>query len=98
MEFAERGTLGNIIKKYEDKKISWEFIKFTIAEIILGLEYMHDMMICHRDLKPDNILYDQNYHVKIGDFGEAKKFKELQREEIKKDFIKYVKSRENQVD
>ena len=22
MEFAERGTLGNIIKKYEDKKIS----------------------------------------------------------------------------
>ena len=73
--------------------MSKKFIKFTIAEIVLGLEYMHNSMIYHRDLKPDNILYDQNFHVKIGDFGEAKMFETLDRNQIKKEFDEFLKNK-----
>lgn len=40
------------------------------------MEFMHDKGICHRDLKPDNILVDieNNYKIKIIDFGIARKF------------------------
>lgn len=64
-------------------------IKFTIAEIVLGLEYLHSKNICHRDLKPDNILYSNNFHVKICDFGEAKMFKPLNRVQIQTDFDEF---------
>lgn len=80
MEYASKGSLRNIIQNSYKNKISNELIKFTIAEIVLGLEHMHQKKICHRDLKPDNILYDANYHVKICDFGEAKLFATLNRQ------------------
>ena len=34
---------------------------------------MSSQMIVHRDLKPSNILLDSNMHIKLVDFGEAKK-------------------------
>ena len=30
---------------------------------------MHEKLIVHRDLKPENIFLDQDYNIKIGDFG-----------------------------
>jgi serine/threonine protein kinase len=45
--------------------------KHYIAEVILGLKYLHSLNIIHRDLKPENVLLDCNYHVKITDFGTA---------------------------
>jgi glycogen synthase kinase 3 beta len=42
--------------------------------MIRGLAYMHSLGICHRDVKPDNILIDTETHeLKICDFGSAKK-------------------------
>ena len=49
-----------------------DFIRFITAEIILALEKLHSHNVIHRDLKPDNILFDGKFHVKLGDFGEAK--------------------------
>ena len=39
-----------------------------------GLAYLHSLGICHRDIKPQNILINPKTHiVKIGDFGSAKR-------------------------
>lgn len=43
-------------------------------QIIDGLDHIHSNGISHRDLKPDNIMFDNQFCVKIGDFGEAKPF------------------------
>uniref|UniRef100_A0A182KE83 G protein-coupled receptor kinase n=1 Tax=Anopheles christyi TaxID=43041 RepID=A0A182KE83_9DIPT len=46
-------------------------MKFYAAEVILGLEHMHKRFIVYRDLKPANILLDENGHVRISDLGLA---------------------------
>ncbi|XP_022106066.1 beta-adrenergic receptor kinase 2-like isoform X1 [Acanthaster planci] len=46
-------------------------VQFYATEIILGLEHMHNRSVVYRDLKPANILLDENGHVRISDLGLA---------------------------
>jgi len=42
--------------------------------MLRGISYLHSVGVCHRDIKPQNVLIDSNAHVtKICDFGSAKK-------------------------
>ncbi|KAG8513686.1 cAMP-dependent protein kinase catalytic subunit PRKX [Galemys pyrenaicus] len=47
--------------------------QFYAAEVVCALEYLHARRIAYRDLKPENILLDRAGHVKLTDFGFAKK-------------------------
>lgn len=49
---------------------------FYACEIVLALEYLHSLNIVYRDLKPENLLLDRDGHLKITDFGFAKKLKD----------------------
>lgn len=41
-----------------------------VFQIFDAISYMHGMGLCHRDIKPDNILYNQEERmIKIIDFG-----------------------------
>ncbi|KAM5181404.1 cAMP-dependent protein kinase catalytic subunit PRKX [Mantella aurantiaca] len=46
---------------------------FYSSEIICAIEYLHSKEIVYRDLKPENILLDREGHIKLTDFGFAKK-------------------------
>ena len=44
-------------------------IRKIIRQIILGIDYLHNNGVIHRDIKPDNILLNENNKVKITDFN-----------------------------
>ncbi|MCJ1393372.1 serine/threonine protein kinase, AGC [Xylographa bjoerkii] len=53
--------------------------RFYAAEIALILEFLHDVEgTAYRDLKPENILIDSEGHLKLVDFGFAKKIGDTQ--------------------
>ena len=51
-------------------------VKCILKNILETINYLHNEGICHRDLKPDNILVSSlNEEIKILDFEVSKKFK-----------------------
>ncbi|KAK7893058.1 hypothetical protein WMY93_022210 [Mugilogobius chulae] len=49
---------------------------FYTSEIVCAIEYLHSKDIVYRDLKPENILLDAEGHIRLTDFGFAKKLSE----------------------
>ncbi|KGO67577.1 hypothetical protein PITC_094460 [Penicillium italicum] len=55
----------------ESKKLEDRFAQFFLYQIMRGLKYIHSAGVIHHDLKPGNILIDENCDLKIYDFGLA---------------------------
>ena len=51
---------------------SEEQTKFFLANLILGLEYIHKNNVIHRDIKPENLILESKGYLRITDFGIAK--------------------------
>ena len=71
LEFLKGGDLFFHINK--EIRFSEEKTKFYAAELILALEYLHMNSYVYRDLKPENVLFDENGHIKLVDFGLSKR-------------------------
>ncbi|KAJ3352546.1 Suppressor of Sensor Kinase (SLN1) [Allomyces javanicus] len=69
MEYVSNGTLSSLV---DGSGLDEAVVQHIMYQILYGLQYLHSKKIVHRDIKPDNILMDQNGNVKLVDFGAAK--------------------------
>ena len=67
-----RGTA----KSKEFRGIGQELTKVLMAQLVNAIELLQDNEIMHRDMKPMNVMLDDNFNVKLIDFGDAKKMNE----------------------
>lgn len=70
LDYYSGGCLSYYINK--ERHFTEDITRFFAAEIVLAIEELHKNNIIYRDLKPDNVLIDQNGHAILTDFGLSK--------------------------
>ncbi|MCD9641573.1 hypothetical protein HAX54_027801 [Datura stramonium] len=75
-EFMSNGSLEKWIYHGKQEQIlDWNCRRKIIQDIAKGLAYLHEecrQKILHLDIKPPNILLDENHNAKLSDFGLSK--------------------------
>jgi hypothetical protein len=71
MEYIGGGNLKNLLRNDIPRPKWWTETRkaITVVGIVLGMQFMHSKNLNHRNLKPTNILLDNDHNVKISDFG-----------------------------
>ncbi|XP_019166606.1 PREDICTED: serine/threonine-protein kinase OXI1-like [Ipomoea nil] len=68
IDYCAGGDLNALRKKQTEKMFSDDIIRFYAAELVLALEYLHGLGIVYRDLKPENVMIQENGHLMLIDF------------------------------
>ncbi|PPD66099.1 hypothetical protein GOBAR_DD37024 [Gossypium barbadense] len=75
-KYMANGSLDRwIFNKNQESALRWHIRKKIIIDIAKGLAYLHEgcnQKIIHLDIKPQNILLDENFNARVSDFGLSK--------------------------
>jgi protein kinase A len=72
LDYCPGGEVFSYLRKA--KRFDEDTARFYAAEIVLVLEFLHEREgVAYRDLKPENLLLDADGHIKLVDFGFAKR-------------------------
>ncbi len=70
MEYVENGSLDDLLRDHG--RLSPEEAVVLFREIAIGLTHAHGKGVLHCDLKPANILLDQDHRPRLADFGQSR--------------------------
>ncbi|VAH71723.1 unnamed protein product [Triticum turgidum subsp. durum] len=75
-EFIANGTVADHLhgSLSAERGLTWPLRLNIAIETAEALTYLHAVEIIHRDVKTTNILLDNNFHVKVADFGLSRLF------------------------
>ena len=68
LELAENGDLFDVKQGGLPEEVCRTYAK----QLVCALKYLKEMGVTHRDIKTENILFDENFMLKVGDFGLAR--------------------------
>ncbi|RMG12042.1 MAG: serine/threonine protein kinase, partial [Planctomycetota bacterium] len=70
LDYQEGGTLADRVR--ESGPLPSDAAGALLAQVLSGLEALHAAGLCHRDVKPHNVLVGRDGRARLGDFGLAK--------------------------
>jgi len=70
MEYLENGSLEDLLRR--EKKLPVQTAVSMFLDIARGLNHSHGKGVLHCDLKPANILLDQDFRPRLADFGQSR--------------------------
>ena len=74
LEYIAGRTMSNYLNNRTSKELkNMQETIFYVAILFIALDYLNSRFICHRDLKPDNIIINERGYLKIIDFGNSVK-------------------------
>ncbi len=71
MEYVDGISLGKLLAEYSDD-VDADVVCSVFKAVARALQTAHAHHVLHLDIKPDNVLIDQEGHVKVADFGLAR--------------------------
>ncbi len=72
MQFLPGGSLGDRIRAAKGKPLGLTDVQSWLRDLCRALDFIHAQGVVHRDIKPDNVLFDDYGHAYLSDFGIAK--------------------------
>ncbi|KAK8925689.1 Mitogen-activated protein kinase kinase kinase 2 [Platanthera zijinensis] len=80
LEYCVGRDLMSLLK--EDGRLPEESVHDLAHDIVKALQFLHSKGIIYCDLKPSNILLDENGHIKLCDFGLATRLSEIEKKSL----------------
>jgi len=74
-EYCQRGSIYQVLH-VQKTKLSWIQVLQLAIGCAEGVAYLHKKSIMHRDIKSLNFLVDENWNVKVADFGQSRRLAE----------------------
>ena len=75
-ELMPGGSVTTVMKSFGGSLVGKVLVQY-LRQVLLGLGYLHNQHVIHRDLKCANLLVDQHGVVKLADFGCSYRFSGL---------------------